>query len=570
MNLLKSRIWLFAGAVACSGLLAFAGTPPQRNKAGLSSRPKPRVVITDDPELDDNNTIIRALLYSTDYKIEGIIYTSSGVHWKGDGKGTKYTGHGEWDRVPGANCPCTSWRFAPDEHFIDTIADAYRQVYPNLKVHDSDYPTPDYVKSKIKWGNVEFVGDFSKDTDGSNLIKSLLLDDQPGPLYVTAGGGQSTIARALYSIHEQYVNTPQWYDIRDKVSRKLIIIPFGDQDGTYASYIEPNWSEVDEWRLAMVNFGYGVRGSLPPEDQMYVGAAWTEENISNRGPLGALYRVWGDGKQMAKGDMTDYFGLSGLTADQLKAMGYYVWTAPQEKGSFISEGDTPTFMNLLDNGLRAYEDSSFGGWGGRVRAETPQAGRGAQTPAVPAANNGGGGASGAPASNSALVANASPMQQPTNAGGQAGGRGAGGFGRGPRLPAQVAAVYARFFVAAQNDFAARLRWSVTPKYADANHNPIVTIEGPLNIAAKVGSTVSLRGKTSDPDGDSVVVKWWQYNDAGTYPGDITFSSADASTTSFQVPSDAKPGQTIHVILEGTDNGAPPLTTYQRVIVTVAP
>lgn len=558
MDLGGKRMWLFIGAVACVGLSAFAGAAQQRNKAGLNSRPKPRVVITDDPELDDNNTIIRALLYSTDYKIEGIIYTSSGVHWKGDGKGTKYTGHGEWDRVPGANCPCTSWRFAPDEHFIDTVADAYRQVYPNLKVHDLSYPTPDYIKSKIKWGNVEFVGDFSKDTDGSNLIKSLLLDDQPGPLYVTAGGGQSTIARALFSIHEQYVNTPQWYDIRDKVSRKLIIIPFGDQDATYASYIETNWSEVDEWRLAMVNFGYGVRSSLPPDDQMYVGAAWTQENISSRGPLGALYRVWGDGKQMAKGDMTDFFGLSGLTADQLKAMGYYVWTAPQEKGSFISEGDTPTFMNLLDNGLRAYEDSSFGGWGGRVRPNVQPPNRGQQANPTGTTNTA--------ATPQAMSANAG-QQPPANP--EAGARGRG-FGRGPQLPPQVAAVYARFFVAAQNDFAARLKWSVTPKYGDANHEPAVAVKGPLNISAKVGSTVQLQGQTSDPDDNSVAVRWWQYNDAGTYPGDIVLSSKDSLATSFEVPSDAKPGQTIHVILEGTDNGTPPLTRYQRAIITVAP
>jgi len=549
MGVEGQRSWWLAGAVTFAGFLAFAGTPQQRNRAVSMRHPKPRVVITHDPELDDNNTIIRALLYSTDYKIEGLIYTSSGVHWKGDGKGTKYNGTGEWTRVPGSNCPCTSWRFAPDEHFIDTIADAYRKVYPNLKVHDADYPNPDYIKSKIKWGNVEFVGDFSKDTDGSNLIKSLLLDDQPGPLYVTAGGGQSTIARALFSIHEQYVNTQQWYDVRDKVSRKLIIIPFGDQDGTYASYIEPNWSEVDEWHLAMVNFGYGVRGSLPPEDQMYVETAWTQENISSRGPLGALYRVWGDGKQMAKGDMTDFFGLSGLTADQLKAMGYYVWTTPQEKGSFISEGDTPTFMNLLDNGLRASEDSSFGGWGGRVRP-APQPTRGAQL--------------------NATGATTAATNQQAPPGGQAGGRAAGGFGRGPQLPPQVAGVYARFFVAAQNDFAARLKWSVTPKYADANHEPVVTVKGPLNISAKTGSTVQLQGQSSDPDGNSVAVRWWQYNDAGTYPGDVTFTSTDSLATSFQVPADAKPGQTIHVILEGTDNGAPPLTRYQRVVVTVAP
>jgi len=66
----------------------------------------------------------------------------------------------------------------------------------------------------------------------------------------------------------------------------------------------------------------------------------------------------------------------------------------------------------------------------------------------------------------------------------------------------------------------------------------------------------------------VTVKWWQHNDAGTYPGDITFSAATAIKTTFRVPADAKPGQTIDVILEATDDGTPHLTRYQRVIVAV--
>src|ERR1700734_635094 len=128
--------------------------------------------------------------------------------------------------------------------FIDNIVAAYAKVYPNLRIHDPDYPLPAELKSKITWGNVDFDGDFSKDTDGSNLIKSLLLDNKPGPLYVTAQGGESTIARALKSIYDQYAKTPQWESLQEKVSRKLIIIPSGDQDGTERSYIRPNWPSV--------------------------------------------------------------------------------------------------------------------------------------------------------------------------------------------------------------------------------------------------------------------------------------------------------------------------------------
>jgi hypothetical protein len=36
----------------------------------------------------------------------------------------------------------------------------------------------------------------------------------------------------------------------------------------------------------------------------------------------------------------------------------------------------------------------------------------------------------------------------------------------------------------------------------------------------------------------------------------------------QAPADAMPGQTIHLILEATDNGTPALTRYQRIVVSV--
>ena len=154
------------------------------------------------------------------------------------------------------------------------------------------------------------------------------------------------------------------------------------------------------------------------------------------------------------------------------------------------------------------------------------------------------------------------------AGGRGAGGGGGGGGRGGGGNPRTQLVNARFFNAAQQDFAARLKWSVTPKFADANHEPKVSIKGPLAVSAKAGSTVSLVGEVSDPDKDTVKVSWWQYNDAGTYPGDITLATPTALSTSFQVPTDATAGQTIHVILEGTDAGKPALTRYQRVVVTV--
>lgn len=526
----------------------------------MSTEQKPRVVLTHDPELDDVNTLIRAMLYTSDFKVEGLIYSSGMFHFKGDGKGTtQFIAGREYDRM--GRGPVISWRWPEDDHYIDEIVDAYGQVYENLKIHNPDYPTPAELKSKIKWGNVEFEGDFSKETDGSNLIKSLLLDDEPGPLFVTAGGGQSTIARALKSIHDQYAKTPEWKSICDKVSHKLIIIPWGDQDGTNARYIRPNWPDVATWQLAMIEFGYGASRAQPAENQVYLSADWTRENVSSRGPLGAMYRVWGDGKQMAKGDMSDYFGFSGLTSAQLREKGYMVWTPPQEKGSFISEGDTPTYMNLLDNGLRAYADGSWGGWGGRRRPETPAA----NEQDGPNATNGNPDDTGVAYGLTPAGSTAKPSQPPPAPAG-----GGGGFGRGRQVSAQTAEINAKFFAAAQHDFAARMKWSVTPKFSDANHEPQVTIKGALGVSARPGTTVRLDGEVTDPDGDSVAVNWWQYNDAGTYPGDISIADSKSLTTTFKVPTDARPGQTIHVILEATDNGNPSLTRYQRIVVTIAP
>src|SRR5437868_15180184 len=99
--------------------------------------------------------------------------------------------------------------------------------------------------SKIRYGNIEFDGDISKDSPGSDLIKSLMLDDKPGPLFITAWGGHSTIARALKAIHEQYEYTTQWELLKKKISRKVVLHPSGEQDDTYALHIKPNWPHME-------------------------------------------------------------------------------------------------------------------------------------------------------------------------------------------------------------------------------------------------------------------------------------------------------------------------------------
>jgi hypothetical protein len=489
-------------------VLMLVGIPGLSSQTG-SGPARPRTIVTTDPELDDSNSMVRFLLYTNEVTTEGLVYASSQFHWRGDGKGTRFSKpNREYSRGGLTLCPCTSWRWNPAVHHIDTAVDIYAKAYPNLKVHDPNYPTPESLKSKIREGNVEFEGDTSKDTPGSDLIKDVLLDDKGGPVYLQAWGGQSTIARALIAIKLQYGNSPQFPAIQEKISKKAIIQAFGDQDDTNASYIKPEWPGIEFRQMSTAIWGYGARGAVRPEHAQYLSAAWTRENVSSVGPFGPLYRVWRDGKQMVPGDVFDYFG-EDATAEQLRAKGFQVWTPPQEKGAWISEGDSSTFMNLIANGLRAYENANYGGWGGR----------------------------------------SAPDKDATGA-----------------SPRDYAA--ARWFEFAQRDFAARLKWTATPTFAGANHPPKVSVTSGLNVTAAPGGTVRLAATATDPDRNALTIKWWQYADAGTYPGSVTFSATDALTTTLRVPADAVNGQTIHALLQVTDDGAPPLTSFQRVILTV--
>jgi hypothetical protein len=486
---------------------------------------KPRVIITADPELDDSNSMVRYILHATDYETLGLIYTSSRYHWAGDGKGgTQNLAIGQYAGL--GMCPCTRWRWGPRERFIDDIVEIYESVYPNLKIHDKRYPTPASLKSVIRYGNIDFEGEMDHDTPGSDLIKKVLLDDVAEPVYLHAWGGQSSIARALKSIEDQYKNTPQWDAVRRKVIAKTIIHASGSQDDTQDKYIRPAWPEIRYLRGggATGALAYSAWATSNIEDAKLFETPWMEAHVNDQGPMGRYVRVWQDGKASPLGDVFDYFGFFDRTEEQLKKEGYRPFTPQQPAGRFIAEGDTGTFLPLLDNGLQ--------GW-------RPENRRG---PAQPAAGIMG------------VAAAATPGAPPPPA--------------APRPPPTRRATPNPYQQPLMNDLAGRLAWSVTPSFKDANHYPTVTVDK-ARLSAKAGDAVILTAKTSDPDGDAVKVEWMKFDGSGSYMGPVAMDKGEGGAGAFRVPADAKPGDTIHIVAKATDNGkGVPLTRYARTIVTV--
>ena len=470
---------------------------------------KPRTIVTTDGEVDDMDTFIRLLLYMNEFKVEGIVYSSSQWHYSGDGKGTLFTS--PTNRQYGER---TDLRWAGTE-WIQNFINEYAKVYPNLLLHDPSYPSPEYLQNIVKVGNIEFEGEMSRETKGSDFIKQILLDDKPGPVYVQIWGGTNTLARALKSIQETYEGTQEWNNIYRKVSDKTVIYTVLDQDVTYNEYVAPNWPEIRViYNSAQFwSFAYMWTRVVPDTLKPCMSGPWFKENILfNHGPLLENYFTWGDGKKIP-GDPEHNQG-DPEVAKQRNRSQY----------SFISEGDSPAYFFMLNYGLRSMEDPSYGGLGGRF------------------------------------------VQSATNPRRWEDGRNVTDFnpytGKEESSYPQI-----RWIEDLQNDFAARADWSVQP-YDKANHGPDIKLKGKNDLSVKAGETVQLDAVANDPDGDQLNYSWWQYREAGSYPGEVEISNNTDQKTSVIVPTDAKPGQTIHIILEVKDNGEPALTRYQRAVITI--
>jgi len=67
----------------------------------------------------------------------------------------------------------------------------------------------------------------------------------------------------------------------------------------------------------------------------------------------------------------------------------------------------------------------------------------------------------------------------------------------------------------------------------------------------------------------LIFNWWYYKDAGSFEGVFDLKNVSSNKVSFTAPK-VNQAETIHIILEVSDNGSPSLKGYQRIIVKVNP
>jgi hypothetical protein len=459
----------------------------------------PRVIVISDigNEPDDQMSLVRLLVYSNELEIEGLIAATS-----------------TWQKTV----------IHPET--MHALIDDYGESRPNLMLNAKGWPTAEQLNRRVFAGQPAYgmaaVG-LGQSSAGSEAIIRAVDRDDPRPVWICLWGGANTLAQALLEVRSGRSQASV-----AKFIAKLRVYSISDQDDAgpwirrefpaLMYIVEPSAPNGENYYYATWTgiSGDGYYRSGEGADVSEVTNEWLQTNIRNKGPLGRRY----------------------------------------PRFAFIMEGDTPSVLGLIDNGLNAYRRPDWGGWGGRYVYRQPYG------ETHPIWTQGGD-----------LFSRVTSQDTVMGMDGQ--------------MHVSDQATIWRWRDAFQNDFAARMTWTIAD-YQHSNHNPVVVVNdvqgtGPILIEATVGQEVVLDARKSfDPDGQHLRFHWMHYAEAGgtgTSLAAIELRDADAARASVIATATCRPmwlpmpggcpaEGVAHLILAVTDDGSPNLTSYRRVILTV--
>lgn len=440
---------------------------------------KPRLVVLTDigdcnVEPDDMESAIRLLSYADMYEIEAIM-TSTG--WNCDPYPEEWTQY--LDMVV----------YGYEKDVVNLMKRSNQSSFHFLAEEDNRqwigyWPSPEYIRSRVMPGSHRAgIGVIGKDNDsqGSDFLIKLADENDDRPIYVAAWGGANTLAQAIWKVKQ----TRSEEELKAFL-HKFRLYTITDQDMVYAMRMNRKYSSHMWLRKEF------------KDDLMFV---WDESTWQLQCELGKL--CWEQHQQniQGKGAMGEIYP-------------DYKWGV---------EGDTPSFLYSMPNGLSDPDDPSQANWGGYHQyGISPDS----VTYAWTSWND--------------------PAKDLTE---------------GYKM---------RFYLDELNDFMARMHWAAE---GEGNTNPIVYVNGyhssrPIHMKAQAGKTIKLDASmTKDAEGDELTYLWWPQIEAGNYNEVVRIYDQRNVSIEFSVPENAK-GKNIHIVCEVHDNGMFELVGYQRVIIDV--